>query len=59
MKNLLPAVLLVLGIMLAAAESETFVPNIIGLLLAAYAGMKLNETSNNQLKQDENGNERF
>lgn len=58
MKNLLPAVLLVLGIMLAAAESETFVPNIIGLLLTAYAGMKLNE-SNNQLKQDENGNERI
>lgn len=56
MKALLSSLLLVLGIMLAAAESETFLPNIIGLLITAYAGMKLNEI-NNQLKSTENGKE--
>lgn len=54
MKALSSALLLVVGIMLAASESETFLPNIIGLLLAAYAGMKLNEI-NEQLKSTENG----
>jgi hypothetical protein len=56
MKALLSSLLLVVGIMLAAAESETFFPNLIGLLLAAYAGVKLNEINNQQSKSTENGN---